>query len=244
MKKEPGMHESIQTIARMIDHSLLHPQLTDQELTAGCRMALRYQVASVCIKPYAVAMAGEILLTSGVKVGTVIGFPHGGNPLSIKVKETEQALSDGAEELDMVVNIGKVRSEDWNYISAEIQSVNDLVVQKKGILKVIFENDFLTAEHHKIKLCEICTRHAVAYVKTSTGFGYVKQKTGHYDYAGATDPDLILMRNNCSRSILLKAAGKIRSLDDLLRVKKIGVSRVGTTATEVILQEARERGYK
>jgi len=234
---------SIKSIAKLIDHSLLHPQLGDKELQAGCLLARQYDVASVCIKPYAVPLAREILAKSLVRVGTVIGFPHGSNHLEIKVKETEKALADGAEELDMVINIGKVLSADWAYIADEIRTINNILINKNGLLKVIFENDFLTDQSYKLKLCEICNQQAVAFVKTSTGYGFVKQKDGNYNYSGATDADLVLMRNNCIKSVQIKAAGGIRSLDDLLRVKALGVTRVGTTSTKNILQEAKDRGY-
>lgn len=237
------MTGSLKSIAKLIDHSLLHPQLSDKELQAGCLLACQHEVASVCIKPYAVTLAREILIKSQVKVGTVIGFPHGSNHLEIKVKETERALADGAEELDMVINIGKVLSADWSYIAGEIRTINNLVVEKNGILKVIFENDFLTDQSYKVKLCEISSQQKVAFVKTSTGYGFVKQKDGDYNYSGATDADLILMRKACGQSVRLKAAGGIRTLDDLLRVQALGVARVGTTSTQKILQEARERGY-
>ena len=237
------MPGSIKAIAKLIDHSLLHPQLGDKELQAGCLLARQYDVASVCIKPYAVPLAREILAKSLVRVGTVIGFPHGSNHLEIKVKETEKALADGAEELDMVINIGKVLSADWAYIADEIRTINNILINKNGLLKVIFENDFLTDQSYKLKLCEICNQQAVAFVKTSTGYGFVKQKDGNYNYSGATDADLVLMRNNCIKSVQIKAAGGIRSLDDLLRVKALGVTRVGTTSTKNILQEAKDRGY-
>lgn len=237
------MPGSIKAIAKLIDHSLLHPQLGDKELQAGCLLARQYDVASVCIKPYAVPLAREILAKSQVRVGTVIGFPHGSNHLEIKVKETEKALADGAEELDMVINIGKVLSADWAYIADEIRTINNILINKNGLLKVIFENDFLTDQNYKLKLCEICNQQAVAFVKTSTGYGFVKQKDGNYNYSGATDADLVLMRNNCNKSVQIKAAGGIRTLDDLLRVKALGVTRVGTTSTKNILQEAKDRGY-
>jgi len=237
------MTQSLRSIAKMIDHSLLHPTLTDQELAEGCRLARRHVVASVCIKPYAVSLAKEILAGSDVSVGTVIGFPHGNSCVDVKLKEAEAALADGAVELDMVVNIGKVLSRDWLYVSDEIRSLNDLVVSQGALLKVIFENDFLTDDTFKSKLCEICNTHAVAFVKTSTGYGFVKRENGMYSYAGATDHDLALMRKECVASIQVKAAGGIRTLDDVLRVQALGVTRVGATATEAILAEARQRGY-
>ena len=238
------MTQSLQSIAKMIDHSLLHPTLTDQELVEGCQLARRHAVASVCIKPYAVSLAKEILAGSDVRVGTVVGFPHGNSRIDVKLKEAEAALADGAVELDMVVNIGKVLSRDWPYVSDEIRSLNDWVVSNGALLKVIFETDFLRDDVYKSKLCEICNAHAVAFVKTSTGYGFVKRENGMYAYAGATDHDLALMRKECVASIQIKAAGGIRTLDDVLRVQALGVTRVGATATEAILAEARQRGYR
>ena len=238
------MPPSLRSIAKMIDHSLLHPALTDQELAEGCQLARRLAVASVCIKPYAVSLAKEILADSDVQVGAVVGFPHGNSRIDVKLKEAAAALADGAVELDMVVNIGKVLSCDWPYVSDEIQSLNDLVVSQGALLKVIFETDFLRDDAYKSKLCEICNTHAVAFVKTSTGYGFVKREDGTYSYSGATDHDLALMRKECVASIQVKAAGGIRTLDDVLRVQALGVTRVGATATEAILAEARQRGYQ
>jgi deoxyribose-phosphate aldolase len=234
---------SLRSIAKMIDHSLLHPTMTDQELRTGCQLARRLDVASVCIKPYAVPLAREMLAGSDVAVGTVIGFPHGNGRVEVKVREAELALADGAVELDVVVNIGKVLSGEWAYITAEIRALNDLVVSHGARLKVIFENDFLPQDADKLKLCEICNVQAVAFVKTSTGYGFVKRENGMYAYAGATDHDLALMRQASLPSVQVKAAGGIRTLDDVLRVQALGVTRVGATATEAILAEAQKRGY-
>jgi deoxyribose-phosphate aldolase len=238
------MTETLQSIAKMIDHSLLHPMLTDQELIDGCLVAIKHQVASVCIKPYAVPLAKEILAGSDVKVGTVIGFPHGSSKTTIKLKEARMALNDGAVELDMVVNTGKVLSQDWSYVANEIRKVNKLAISRGALVKVIFENDFLTDDSLKIKLCEICSQIAVAFVKTSTGYGFTKRENGFYAYAGATDHDLALMRQHSLPSVQVKAAGLVRTLDDILRVKALGVTRVGATATEAILAEAQKRGYE
>jgi len=237
------MTKSLQSIAKMIDHSLLHPTLTDQDLIDGCLVAIKHKVASVCIKPYAVPLAKEILAGSDVNVGTVIGFPHGSSKTAIKLKEARMALDDGAVELDMVVNIGKVLSQDWAYVADEIRKVNKLTLSRGALLKVIFENDYLTDDALKVKLCEICSKHAVAFVKTSTGYGFVKRENGYYAYAGATNHDLGLMRQHAVPSVQVKAAGGVRTLDDVLRVKALGVTRVGATATESILAEAQKRGY-
>ena len=238
------MAGSLRAIAKMIDHSLLHPTMTDHELMAGCAVARRHDVASVCIKPYAVALAREQLAGSEVLVGTVIGFPHGNSRVDVKLFETERALDDGAVEIDAVLNIGKVLGADWAYVSDEIKALNDLVVRRGAILKVIFENDYLPDDATKVKLCELCSQHAVSFVKTSTGYGFVRQPNGMYAYAGATDHDLALMRRASAPGVQVKAAGGVRTLDDLLRVRALGVTRVGATATEAILTEARNRGYQ
>ncbi len=237
------MTESLESIAKMIDHSLLHPTLTEQQLIDGCLVAAKHKVASVCIKPYAVPLAKEILAGTEVKVGTVIGFPHGSSKTAIKLKEARMALDDGAVELDMVVNIGKVLSQDWDYVAGEIRRINRLTVKRGALLKVIFENDFLTDDALKIKLCEICSKLAVAFVKTSTGYGFTRREHGYYAYAGATDDDLVLMREHTVPSVQVKAAGGVRTLADVLRVRALGATRVGATATEAILMEASNRGY-
>jgi deoxyribose-phosphate aldolase len=233
--------ESLRDIAKMIDHSLLQPTLTDRELAEGCQLARRLDVASVCIKPYAVPMAREILAGSNVAVGTVIGFPHGNSRVDVKLREIELALADGATEIDAVVNIGKVLGGDWDYVSEEIRRLNEATVLGGALLKLIFENDYVTADEDKVRLCVICNEHAVAFVKTSTGYGFVKRPDGLYAYAGATDHDLILMRRASAPSVQVKAAGGVRTLDDLLRVRALGVTRAGATATEAILTEAQRR---
>ena len=238
------MTDSLLSLAKMIDHSLLHPTMTDLDLINGCKLAAKHHVATVCIKPYGVSLAVEQLAGTDVGVCTVIGFPQGNSKPSVKIFETEQAIDDGAAEIDMVVNIGKVLSKDWAYVTGEIKAVNQTCVNRGAILKVIFENDFLPADEYKIRLCEICSEAKVAFVKTSTGYGFNKQISGGYNYAGATDHDLTLMRKHCTPEVQVKAAGGVRTLDDLLRVKSLGVTRVGATATEAILAEAKKRGYQ
>jgi deoxyribose-phosphate aldolase len=217
-------------IAKMLDHSLLQQVLTDADLEQGCRLACDYGVASVCIKPYAVRLAADILAGSTVAVGTTIGFPHGGHQTSIKVAESEQALADGARELDMVVNIGKVLSQDWAYVGDDIRAVVETAHAARAIVKVIFENCFLQDEH-KERLCHICGEVKADFVKTSTGYGS----------EGATDHDLQLMRRCAPPHVQVKAAGGVRTLDRLLEVRALGVSRVGATATGAILDECRAR---
>ncbi len=232
---------TIAQVAKMIDHSLLHPTLTDAQLDAGCRISAAYEVATACVKPYHVARAGELLAGSGVAVCSVIGFPHGNSHTAIKVKEAELAISEGATEIDMVANAGRLLSGARAYVSDDIRQVNDACLAGGAILKVIFENDYLT-EDQIVQLCAICSEIGVAFVKTSTGYGFVKQPDGDYQYAGATDAHLRLMRANCPPSVQIKAAGGVRTLDDLLRVRLLGVSRIGATATEAIVQAALQRG--
>ena len=235
--------DSLQSLARMIDHSLLHPTMTDEAIVAGCQLSKRYEVATACVKPYAIRLARGVLRGSAVEVCAVIAFPHGNSTTAIKVLEADSAVREGATEIDMVVNLGKVIGGDWSYVSQDIKAVNDVVVSNGALLKVIFENDYLE-DAQIIQLCEICASHAVAFVKTSSGYGFVKQPNGMYSSQGATDHHLRLMRQHSPSSVQLKAAGGVRSLDDLLRVRELGVTRVGATATESILEEARRRGYQ
>jgi deoxyribose-phosphate aldolase len=211
-------------IAKMLDHSLLQQTLTDAALEQGCELARAYDVASVCIKPYAVKLAARILTGSTVAVGTTIGFPHGGHLTAIKIAEAEKAMDDGARELDMVVNIGKVLSKDWRYVGDDIAAVTDAAHRRGALVKVIFENCFL-ADEHKEQLCRICGGVRADFVKTSTGYGST----------GATDEDLRLMRRCSPAHVQVKAAGGVRTFERLLAVRAIGVSRVGATATKDIL---------
>jgi deoxyribose-phosphate aldolase len=232
----------LMALAKMIDHSLLHPTMTDEEIVAGCRLAKRYAVATACVKPYAIQCARSVLDGSGVGICAVIAFPHGNSTTAMKAREAEEAVLDGAGEIDMVVNIGRVLGGNWDYVSSEIGAVNSVVTGHHALLKVIFENDYLQ-DAHIVRLCELCAERNVAFVKTSTGYGFVKQPDGMYAYKGATDHHLRLMRAHCPASLAIKAAGGIRTLDDLLRVRRLGVSRIGATATESILEEARRRGF-
>ncbi len=233
---------SLQSLARMIDHSLLHPTMTDAVIAEGCELALRYQVATACVKPYSIPLARSILAGSGVAVCAVIAFPHGNSIPEIKLAEAQHAVQAGASEIDMVVNIGKVLSADWEYVSIEIQAVNRAVVSGGGLLKVIFETDYLE-DQHIIRLCQICSEHGVAFVKTSTGYGFVRQANGMYAYQGATDHNLRIMREHSAPGVQVKAAGGVRTLDDLLRVRALGVTRVGATATAAILDKAKASGF-
>lgn len=233
--------DALTELAKMIDHSLLHPTMTDEDLLKGCAVAKAYNVASVCIKPYAVKLAVEALKGSDVLVGTVIGFPHGNSTMEIKIAETERACQDGAKEIDMVINVGKALQGDWDYVKTEIAAICATTHQYDAILKVIFENDFLQEEATKIKLCEICSEVGVDFVKTSTGYGFVKGADGKYTYQGATHPDLKLMRQHSKPEVAVKAAGGVRTLKDLLAVKELGATRVGATATIAMLEAAKQQ---
>ena len=232
---------TVKDIAKMIDHSILQPTHTDEDLLKQCDIALKYDVASVCVKPYAVKIAAQKLARSSVRVGCVIGFPHGNSSTKVKVFEAEQACLDGATEVDMVINIGKTLGGDWDYVETEIKAVTDICHRNDAIVKVIFENDFITKAEDKIRLCEICTRVGADFVKTSTGYGFVKQPNGDFNYKGATIEDVKLMRKNSGPAVQVKCAGGVRTLDDLLKMREAGATRSGATATEAILTEATKR---
>ena len=217
-------------IAKMIDHSLLNPALTVPELEEGCQLALRYDVASVCILPYYAARCAEILAGSTVQASTTIGFPHGGHTTAVKLAEVKQALGDGATELDMVINISQARTGNWAYVTEEIRLLTEATHARGAKIKVIFENAYLD-DAMKVRLCEICSKLGVDWVKTSTG----------YASSGATLADLALMRRHSPPSVQVKAAGGIRTLDALLEVRALGVTRVGATRTAEMLNECRLR---
>lgn len=235
------MNPKVKELAKMIDHSILHPTLTDEDLRRECEVAKKYDVASVCVKPYAVKQAVQLLIGTDVLVGCVIGFPAGNSSIDVKVFEAERACEDGAVEIDMVINIGKALQGDWDYIKEEIRSVTETSHKNNAIVKVIFETDFVTRTEDKIKLCEICTEAGADFVKTSTGFGFVKQPDGSYNYTGATLDDLRLMRKHSGPNVQIKAAGGVRTLEDLIKVKETGATRSGATATIKILDDGIER---
>jgi deoxyribose-phosphate aldolase len=218
------------SIAGMIDHSLLNPSLTTTDLEDGCRLAIRYRVASVCILPYYLARCAELLAGTAVNASTTIGFPHGGHSTATKLAEARLALRDGGQELDAVINISKARSGDWHYVRDELSALTQTVHSGGAKIKVIFENAYLD-DVSKIRLCEICGEIGVDWVKTSTG----------YASSGATLSDLELMRKHSPPGVQLKAAGGIRDLDTLLAVRALGVSRVGATRTETMLEDCRRR---
>ena len=224
------MNYTYHDIAKMIDHSLLNPTLTVADLEAGIQLALDYDVASVCILPYYLARCAQQLSGSSVKASTTVGFPYGGHTTAIKRAEAERALAEGCQELDMVVNISKVLSGDWDYVAADIQAVIQPAHAAGQKVKVIFENCYLQDEH-KLRLCQICSDLNADWVKTSTGYG-----TG-----GATFEDLKLMIENTPPHVQVKAAGGVRDLDKLLEVRQLGVTRVGASRTREMLDECRQR---
>ncbi len=242
------MKYTYEELAKMIDHSLLHPTMTDQELEDGCKLAAKYGVASVCIKPYAVKRASELLKGTGVLVGAVIGFPHGNSTTESKRYETELACKDGAAEIDMVLNVGKALGGDWDYVERDVKAVCEEAHKHGSKVKVIFENDYLTkggagmsSDDFKKKLCQLCERAGADWVKTSSGYGFVKQPDGSYNYKGATEHDLALMRASVSAKVQVKAAGGVRDLDGLIKVRDLGGSRCGATATAAMMDDYRRR---
>ena len=224
------MDWTLKDIAKMIDHSLLNPALTWSELEEGCTLARSYDVASVCIMPFALRRCAELLKGSTVKASTTIGFPHGGHTTAVKLAEAKQALVDGGEELDAVVNISQVRSMAWDYVRDELKALAEVTHAAGKKIKIIFENGHLN-DDQKVRLCQICGDLRVDWVKTATGYGP----------SGATIEDLKLMRKHSPPHVQVKAAGGVRDLDKLLEVRALGVTRVGASKTAEILDEARKR---
>lgn len=232
-------------IVSICDHAILHPTTTDAQMRAELETLRPLPLASVCIKPYGVRLARDVLAGTTIGIGTVIGFPHGSHAPAAKALETKIAFADGATEADMVINVGKALSRDHAYSREDIKAVLDVVREHRGgILKVIFETDYLTDEQAKIDLCHLCTELGVDYVKTSTGFGFAKQPDGQFLARGAQDADLVLMRKHSGPHVGVKASGGVRSYDDAIRVIGLGVTRIGTTSTFAILKAAAAAGKK
>jgi deoxyribose-phosphate aldolase len=221
---------SYEDVAKTIDHSLLRPELDDEFIADGCRLAAKYQVASVCVRPADVPRAVQLLADTGVAVGTVIGFPHGSTTREVKVFEAQQALRSGATELDMVINIGALRSGRDAYVKEEIAVIVNIAHAAGAIVKVIMENAYLN-DDQKVRGCRLAEAAGADFVKTSTGFAPT----------GATHEDLALMRKTVSPRVGVKAAGGVRTLDGLLAVMELGVTRIGATQTAAILDEFRSR---
>lgn len=216
-------------LAKLIDHSLLRPDFDLEALESGCRIAREYEVASVCVVPHFVPRAAELLAGSRVAVGTTVGFPHGAHATSTKVAEAERACSDGATELDLVVNVSRVLSGDVGYVRDDVAAVLGVARSRGAKLKLIFETCYLDEEHKRL-LCELSTELAVDWVKTSTGFGS----------KGATLADVTFLRRHCPPPIGVKASGGIRELDQVLELYPF-VTRIGTSLTREILEECRQR---
>jgi len=227
------------TLAGYIDHAILHPTVTDSAALEEIESLKHYPLGSLCVRPSSVSATVEALSGTGIPTCTVIGFPQGTPCTSVKVFETEKAIADGATEVDMVVNIGKTLSADWDYVYADIAAVCAVAQAREAIVKVIFETDFVTEDADKIKLCEICSEIGVDYVKTSTGFGFVKGENG-MSYRGATEHDVKLMRKHCPDTVGIKASGGIRTLEQALRFVELGATRLGTSSTIALLERARE----
>jgi len=232
------MKETLLEISKMIDHAVLHPMQNDTDLAYGCALGKKYNVASVCVKPYQVKKAVASLSGTGVMVGTVIGFPHGANTTEVKLFECRKAIEEGAAELDMVVNIGKLIQQDFDYILNEITQANKLCINSKVLLKVIFETDYIDEKASIIELCGICNKAEVAFIKTSTGFGFNKNEKGAYSYVGANEENVRLMIKHSNRDVKVKASGGIKTLEQVLKYKHMGVERIGTSATADIMEEA------
>jgi deoxyribose-phosphate aldolase len=231
--KPPQGQLTLGQVAAMIDHSLLRPELTLDDVTLGCEIAATHEVASVCCKPADVVHASRLLAGTDVKVGTVVGFPHGSSTTETKVFEARRAIQDGARELDMVINIGRLRGGDQGYIAADIRAIVDVAATAGALVKVIFENAYLT-DDEKIVACHLTEQAGADFVKTSTGFAAT----------GATMEDLILMRRSVGPAMQVKAAGGVRTLDTMLSMVAIGVSRFGATATVTMLADAKERAAR
>lgn len=222
-------------ILGLIDHAILQPTVTIESFDREIDSIAELPLASVCVRPFLVARAVE-KLEGKVPVGVVVGFPHGCELTQIKAQEADLALDQGALDVDMVVNVSQVLSGDWTSVVGEIDLLNRLVHSKGGFLKVIFENAYLP-DHDKIELCQICSKLGVEFVKTSTGFAYLRNEDGSFRTSGATAADVRLMREHTEPHIGVKASGGIRTLPDFTRMVESGANRIGTAATLAILEE-------
>lgn len=229
----------VDSLVSLIDHAVLQPTHTDDDVRAACAMGAEIGVASICVKPSHVPLAVECLAPSAVVVSTVIGYPHGGTTTETKVAETHLACRQGAREVDMVVNLGKAWSLDWDDVRADVEAVVLAANEHEAITKVILETGLLPDDELKRRLCEICEQAQAAFVKTSTGFGYIKNAEGNLVATGATQHDVRLMREHCGPRMGVKASGGIRSYADARRFVQWGATRLGTSSTETIAAEER-----
>lgn len=219
---------TLRQVAKTIDHALLRPDMSRDEVREGCEVALKYDVASVCCKPADVAFCAEILKGSDVHVGTVVGFPHGNSTTATKVFETKQVVADGATEIDVVINICWLKSGMFDEVRDEIAAV--VAAASGNQVKVILENAYLTKDEI-VKACQLCEAAGADYVKTSTGFAPT----------GAVLEDVKLMRASVSPKVEVKSAGGVKTLDALLAFMEAGVKRSGASGTAAMLDEFKER---
>jgi deoxyribose-phosphate aldolase len=227
-REAPGLSSSI---VSLIDHAVLQPTSVDADVRSACRLCANLRVASVCVRPADVALAAEVLAGSPVAVGTVIGFPHGGTATEIKVAEAELVCRQGATEIDMVVNIGRALGGDWAFVENDICAVVDRARSANAITKVILETGLLPSDELKIRLCKICAASGAAFVKTSTGFGFIRGANGAWVATGATEHDVQLLRASCGRTVGVKASGGIQTYEAARRFVELGATRLGTSHT-------------
>jgi deoxyribose-phosphate aldolase len=227
-------------VASLLDHAVLQPTNGPADTLAGCELATQYQIAALCVKPCFLPLAARALEGSQVAPCAVTGFPHGNSSTAAKVFESREAIASGATEIDTVINNGFVAQGLWDEVAREVAALQHACASQGAILKVIFETDFLDSSQIR-KLAEICAVEGVAYVKTSTGFGYVKQADGNFNYRGATEEAVRIMREVCGDRCGVKASGGIRTLDEVLKFRDLGCTRIGVGATAGILAEAEAR---
>jgi len=232
---------NIKDLSAIMDHTLLHPTAGIEELKKECAIAIKYQTAALCVKPCMVLEAKKILYGSGVNLCTVIGFPSGNATVTSKAFEAADAARNGAKEVDMVINVAKALEGDWAYLEGEISAVARACHENEAIVKVIIETDYLTSDEQIVELCEICAKTGADYIKTSTGFGYKKNAEGNLFYTGATIKHVKLMKDTLGERVKVKASGGVRDLDSFLALMELGVERIGLSATESIIEEAKVR---
>lgn len=221
---------TVKEVASMINHSLLRPDMGHDEVVQDCKFCIEYDVGSVCCKPHHVSLCKSVLDGSSVKISSGVSFPHGNSTTAVKVAEAEQAMDDGADELDLVMPIGHVKSGDWDYVKQDVKAVVDAAHKRNVIVKVIFENALLTREEI-VTCCTVCEEVGADFVKTSTGYGP----------SGSKLEDVRLMRETCSPAVEVKAAGGIRTLTQFLEMLDAGAVQQGTRSTKVIIEEARSQ---
>lgn len=234
--------EDLFVLSGLIDQSALHPTMGKNDLERHCLTAIKWHTASVCVKPCDVGQAVSLMAGSGIPVGCVVGFPAGNSTIGVKAFEASTAITQGAKEIDMVINIGRALDGDWDYLRREIREVTRTCHDGGAIVKVIFETAYVGTEENITTLCHICTEEGADFVKTSTGYGYVKQADGSSYAIGATLEAVRIMRRESGAGVGVKAAGGIRTLDDVIAFRDAGCTRIGATATEDIFSAALNSG--